>query len=240
MNSNISKYIDLYNELDSLLNIILWISWDQYVNYKDKLYQIKNWNYNITHFVRKFFDELLKFWYIRNELVHKYQNYIDITESTIINIKKYIDIIRNPKTCYDAFKVDVFFCNENDSLIDVIKVMKQSLFTHIPVYDSNNNFKWILTESSITYFIWEKIENDWILLLENVRVLDLNLNNSNDLFIFINRKTTIYEIEDLFYNSIKENKRLWAIFITNLWKNSEKIDWIITAWDIPKIKDLYL
>jgi len=238
MNWNISKFNNLYNELDNLLSKTLWIK--EYVWYKDKLYQIKSWNLSISSFVRRYFDELRNFWYIRNELIHKYHDYIDITDSTINNIQKYINIFKNPKTCYDFFKVDIYFCNENNLLVDIIKIMNKNVFTHIPVYSTDNKFIWILTESNITCFIWENIENDWTLLLENIKISDINLENGSDVYEFISRKTTIYEIEDKFYNSINKNKRLGAIFITNLWKKKEKIDGIITAWDMPKIKDLYL
>jgi len=204
------------------------------------LYQIKNWNYSLSKFIKIYFEEFKNFWYIRNELVHKYQNYIDITDTTIDNIQKYVNILKNPKTCYDYFKVDVFQCSQNDKLVDIIKIMKDNLYTNIPVYSSDNQFVWILSESSITYFIWEKIEEDGTLLLENIKIWDINLDNWNDLHEFISRRVNIYEIEEMFNNSIKDNKRLGAIFITNLWKDSEKIDGIITAWDLPKIKNLYL
>lgn len=237
MNTNVSRYIDLYNELDELLWKIIWVT-DNFMQFKEKLYELRDKKYYISWFIRSYFDELVKFWYIRNELVHKYKNYIDVTQSTIDNLEKFILIIRNPQTCFDIFKVDVYCCDFHSALVNEIKEMKRNLFTHIPVFDWNE-FKWVLSESCITYFIWEQTEQDWTLLLDNIKISDINLENWNDLYEFIDRKKTIYEIEDMFSEMIYENKRLGVIFITNLWKKWEKIDGIITAWDLPKIKQLY-
>jgi hypothetical protein len=69
--------------------------------------------------------------------------------------------------------------------------------------------------------------------LAQVKVSDVTLENSNDLFVFVWEKTGIYDIEQLFAQNIKEKKRLGAVFITANGKADEEITWIITAMDIP-------
>lgn len=233
------EYTNIYNELDEHLSKILWRDnyGKGYTGYKNKLRDIKNNNQLKESFIiRRYFDMFKTFGYIRNEIVHKYKNKITITEEALEEIKKYLDILKNPPKVIKLFKRDVHTCSLNDSLSSVIKEMKDKIYTHIPVYDGNQ-FLELLTESSIIYWIEKYIDETWDLILENVKVKDVLTENPNDRYEFISQNTNIYEIKSMFEENIKDGERLGALLITNLWKKEEPLVGIITAWDLPTIDE---
>jgi hypothetical protein len=237
--NNKDRFLNLFIELEKILTDTIWDN--NYIWYKDKLKIIKDGKYKLTWCIKCYYSELTEIWYFRNDSLHRYNAFIwDISDNVINKISKIISKLNNPETCYDAFKKEIIFCcKEDDDLSFIIKLMKKNLYTHIPVYSNDNKFKWIITESTITYFLWENIDNEWNIILGKIKIKNLNLGNWNDYYEFIDRNTTIYDLENKFLNAINWWKRLWALFITNLWKEDEKIDWIITAWDIPKVKTLF-
>ena len=233
-------FINLYNELDQLLSEKLGItySWPErdYVWYMKKVRDLKYWNNPVKGYIRYHYGSLEEIWHIRNELLHKYNKHLRVSEHTIHTIEEHIRCIKHPNTGYDLFKREVYQCRDSDLLKDVILIMKKNNFTHIPVRDERGVFKWIISESTVTYFIGEKIESDGTLILDTTYIKNIDLTIWNDIYKFISHKATVYEIEEDFQNAIKDNKRLWAIFITKDWDSKNSIDGVITAWDIPQIQ----
>ena len=86
--------------------------------------------------------------------------------------------------------------------------MKEDLNTHVPVYDSDGKFVHMISESTIAYRIADQIGDDGEIHLEDIKVADVPLKNSNDLFVFVDEKMSIYEIEQLFSEKREAKKRL--------------------------------
>jgi predicted transcriptional regulator len=238
MDIKVQEYIKYYNEIDHMLSDVLWNDnyQDGYVWYKQKLFKIKDGNFPQSSIIKKHFDAFKHFGYIRNEIIHNYPEKISITNEWIEEIVKYKNILENPPKCWALFNKAVFICDINDKLSDIIKIMKEKIYTHVPVYNWDQ-FVDLMTESTIVYGLAKYIASNWDLILENVSVKDILEENKNDTYEFVSQNLSIYNIKDKFENSISEGKRLWALLITNLWKKEEQLLWIITARDLPTIED---
>ena len=185
--------------------------------------------------IKEYGPELNDLSLIRTLIAHKNRDHlILIPEETINRAKEILNYIRNPPTVFDIFEKEVYFCNSNDLLIEVLRVMKEKTFTHVPVY-SNKGFIGILSEASIANWLSDSKE----LNMQNIKVKELNnfLNNQpNEYFDFVNKNEDAYKIKERFLNEVKGHKRIGSIFITQNGKNDEKLLGVITAWDLPLLK----
>jgi len=248
-----SKFIDTFIELEKFIYwVILWkkeselfISklgkyYDEtrHEGFVSKLWVIKKWNYNISKIIKnwKWFDRLSKYSHIRNKLLHDYKGFISISESAYNELNNDLDILKNPKTLWEVRKWYVFTCTKKDKLEYILSEMKNNLYTHVPILNEDWIIEWVLTESSILYYMLNNIDKDSCLMLEWIKIWDIDLNNDNDEYKTISKNITIYDIDDMFLEAINLWKRLGVIFITSNWKTNWTIEWVITAWDIPMIK----
>ncbi|USN54253.1 MAG: CBS domain-containing protein [Candidatus Peribacteria bacterium] len=118
--------------------------------------------------------------------------------------------------------------------------MKTYLNTHVPVYDENNVFVEMLSESTIAYWIAYQIDKHGKVRLDSVKVGDVPLENSNDFFVFVDKEKSIYDIEHLFATNFKEHKRLGAVFVTEHGTPNEPIEGILTAMDLPALSEHFI
>lgn len=238
MDDKTQEYVKIYNEIDHYLDEILWIKDTQiYVWYSEKLKKLRDSRkINQSSFIRHYYNTFYNFGKIRNEILHNYPDKINVNDFAIDEIIRFRDMLFNQLKWGELFQADVFTCTINDKLIDIVRIMKEKLYTHIPVYDWEN-FVDVMTESTVVYGLTKYIDWDGNLILENVQIKDILEENQNDTYEFISKNMSVYEIKEKFERFIINGKRLWALFITNLWKKEEKLLWIVTAWDLPKIED---
>jgi CBS domain-containing protein len=149
----------------------------------------------------------------------------------------------NPKSIKDTawtWKIlkNVYLCSPTDNIKIVLKDMKENLYTHVPVYDWEN-YIWTISESSIAYWLSDHIDEDNNIIFENITVNDVvNYSKWNDWVVFIWQHYPLHELEYVFYKALENWERVWIILITNLGKIDEKPIGIVTARDLPRIKDL--
>jgi len=182
--------------------------------------------------IKKYSGELNDLSLIRTLIAHKKREHLVlIPEETIKRVKEILQFIKNPPTVLEKFGKEVYFCNSEDLLLDILKIMKKETFTHIPVY-KNKDFIGVLSEVSVTNWLADKKK----LNLDDVTIYELRefLNNQpNEFFDFVKKSEDAYKIKERFLNEVRERKRIGAIFITDNGKQEEKFLGIITAWDIP-------
>lgn len=234
---NSNTFLGRYNKIDKVLAYA--IESDKYIPFNEKVAIIAQSNMPISRFVRLYQNKLRYFWDLRNQLVHWFslekKHYIVASDYAVEQIEFVYNELTQPRTIWSLFTKNVYSCVLSDSLKEVITIMKEKLNTHVPVYDDNNTFVEMLSESTIAYRIAQQISESGELHIENVLVSDVPLENSNDTFTFVSKDKSIYEIQELFATSFMRHKRLWAVFITETGSSSEPLVWIITAMDLPTI-----
>lgn len=240
--NNSNTFLSFYNQIDKYFSYVLWLT--KYVSYHEKITWIVEWSYPITQFVRLYQNKLRYFGDMRNQLVHGFRldnhHYVLASNYALKEIDILYKELREPTRAIDVFAREVYTCRLGDLLVEVIRSMKEDLNTHVPVYDDHWDFVEMLSESTIAYWIAEQIGDDGEIHLKDVIVADVPLKNSNDLFVFVDEKMSIYDIEQLFVKKREAKKRLWAVFITHNGLVEEEIVGIVTAMDVPLLADHFV
>jgi len=236
----IIDYLSYFNQIDKHFDKIL--NLDKFLPYNEKIKRIIDWKYNISWFVSLHKFELKFFGELRNHITHgiklDWHNYAIPSQYALNKISRIADAVKEPPRWFDIFKKTVYFCKTTDKLKDVLSAMKNNNYTHLPVYDRENKFIWVLTEWNICYWLANQLSNPSKKLKEFI-VGDISLQKRVDDYLFVSKKMNIYEIDEIFTIKRKQQKRLGAIFITNHGRENEKILWIVTAWDVA-IVDTYI
>lgn len=177
---------------------------------------------------------------LRNVVAHiDREKYIaDINEYAFNELNKFIQLLEKPPKAIDVFNAEIFKCSTTDISDSVLRKMKERLYTHIPVYD-NGKFIGVLSESTILEWLVENIEAGKVNFHKKT-IGDINrkyLNNKIDLYKFAPSNKSVFEIQKMFDEAIENKKRLGVVFITENGKSTGEILGLVTAWDLPKIRD---
>ena len=234
----IMEFLALFNQIDKHLDKILWL--DMYLPYNEKLKRVISGNYTISWFIKLHQFQLRYFGEIRNQITHwiklDWHTYVYPSTYAISQLAKYADNIKSPPRCIDIFGKPVFVCKESDKLEKIIKTMQDRNYSHVPVYNDDEKYLYTITESDILNWM---SKNLWRDDLNKIEIHDLEIENPENYIVFVNKKTNIYEIDELFTIKKQDNKKLWAVLITENGKESDKLLWIITSGDTALI-DTYV
>lgn len=193
--------------------------------------------------IRYYADDLREYGELRNAIVHKRapDDSAIIAEPHKIVVERMAHIqsmIEHPIRVTDVMTQPVFIATTKNLVYPTAQAMHQNIYTHVPVYDGKV-FKGVLSESAILRWIGQKVRDDQQLHTEHAigeltKYLDQSGNKFND-YEFMPKTMNVLDAKRRFEISLDQGRRLGAIFITNSGKNTEKIQGIITAWDLPRL-----
>jgi CBS domain len=149
------------------------------------------------------------------------------------------NMIEHPVKVSNVMTSPVFTVTDNELLYPTAKLMLDNVYTHVPVY-KDGQFVGILSESAILRWVGNRAKDNKQLkndrkISEMVDWLDVSGNKYND-YEFIPRSMIILDVRKRFEIALQEGRRLGAIFVTKTGKSSEKIEGIVTAWDLPRLR----
>ncbi len=179
---------------------------------------------------------------LRNVLEHSDRDrYIaEIKPVALEHLQTLIALLKTPPKVGSALKEkkDGVYCAFRDyAIMDVVKTMRSKIYTHAPIYESRTNYKFIGVFSEASIFNWYADTSSSSLppsFADNS--FRKYLHNKTDYFEFMASQRSIFDVIQLFDEYIQNRKRLGAIFVTEKGHQDEKPLNIITAWDIPEIK----
>lgn len=234
--SNAEKFIIIYNELDRFMRTYL--DEDERIGHTDL---IKRMAKRSKMFLKNK-DDLMLFARLRNSIVHNpYNSELDpIAEPHDKVIKKYKeirDILLNPPTALKTIAVKekhIYSITLDEYVFDVMDVMKQNNYTHVPVIDDNGIITGIFSESTVFAYM---VKNECISINKQTKIKEFQefipmQKHENEFFPFVPKETLVIEIEEMFQRKLQGKKRLAVIYITETGKVKEKILGLITAWDV--------
>lgn len=228
-----NNYLELFKKLEAKLKELAGNCGD--TKFGDIVKKASDKNY----YVKERRDILSDLYGLRNVLAHSdREKYIsEINQLAFDEINDFLKNLEHPPKVNSVFSTEIYSVTTNDFLEDVLKKMKEKLFTHIPVYQ-DSKFIGVLTETSILDWLVDNI-HDGRAEFDKKTIAFINkryLNCPTNRFRFISEKTSIFEVQELFEKAIKKEERLGVIFVTENGEKEEKITGIITAWDLPKIR----
>lgn len=226
---NSDRFLAAFNRIEQFMN--RGNSSERYITFA-QLVEVQTKS-NIT--VKRNVDRLHKFAKLRNAIVHQSINgayaIAEPHQSIVDEIEKIEKELTNPPKVLTHFKKEVETFKHNNSIVEVLKVIRERDYTQFPVY-KEKKFIGLLTENGITKWLARNIEED-IISLEETNLIDiLEFEEEVDNYIFIGKELTVYEVEEIFKDFPHTRERLDALLITHSGKKTESLLGIITTWDI--------
>lgn len=152
-------------------------------------------------------------------------------------LEKIINDIENPPMIFNTEmcikRKDICFKTLGDTIWDTIRVMTEKMYTHIPILESEKLIG-VFSENTLL----DVIKNESGIIIDNNTKFETILeylkikNHSMEEFEFISRKKNVYEVEEIFKEYFKKNKRIGCVYVTENGKDTENILGMLTAWDI--------
>ena len=176
---------------------------------------------------------------IRNLLSHgeckvEGKTAIEINENIIEKLKEIISLLENPPLVASRYITEMFVVDLEEKLENLIKTMNEKKISHVPVLDKDKKLVGVFSENTI----FSKLSDDEIIEIgKEYKVKDYEKyikleNHSSEYFDFIKRNEELASAQNLFNKSIKKDKKLVMLFVTENGKKTEKILGIITPWDL--------
>lgn len=232
---NSEKFLTTYNELDKYMREYLnesgHSSHSDLINKMAKVNKVFNANeYNLRSFAN-----------LRNAIVHnpneKFAN--PIAEPHDFIVKRYEEIknkVMNPPKALDTIAIkrdNIFTASLNSKALEIMEQMNKNIFTHVPIVD-NDILVGVFSENTVFSYIVKNQEvliDSEMLIKEFAEYIPIN-NHGSESFKFVSRETLVIDIEGIFQEGIKDNKRISAVFITENGNENEKLLGMLTAWDV--------
>ncbi|NLO87891.1 MAG: CBS domain-containing protein [Firmicutes bacterium] len=235
--SNAEAFLAVYNELDRYMRVKLgkenWVSHPSLLREMaktDKLFKL-------------YHDLLCDMAELRNAIVHNpHSGKIEpIAEPHAEIVKLYTDIkeaVLHPPLALETIAVprrDIYTTTMDANARSVMQTMIENSYTHVPVLQGET-LAGVFSENTVFSYLARHhicaLDRD-ICIGEFAEFIPLNKHVS-ERFEFVPRKATVADVEELFAEEIKDQKRLAAVFITETGKAGEKILGLVTPWDLAR------
>ena len=130
-------------------------------------------------------------------------------------------------------KSRIYTVSPDDCALSVIREMHTKVYTHVPVIE-NGQFVGVFSENSVVSYL---AANEIVGLDQTIKIREFDAfipvhSHNSETFVFFPRDASLFQIVSHFRQSLRERKRLGAVFLTQSGKHTEDILGLITAWDI--------
>lgn len=234
---NTNIFIEKYKQLEAIIRSTYHLTTsDSVVYYLEKQNRF-----------RAFKEEISYCREVRNLLSHREKIDDDFavepSTSMIEFLDKLIEQVKSRTKCRTiAIGIsNVFWQDINGNVKAAMKTMQQKLFTHVPILQ-DGIVTGVLDENSIFNYLAKEeiIDIDDHLTFQDIRPF-LSLDNREmEQFIFIEKNCYVDELEEKIEQAFLKNKRIGLAFITENGKPTQKLQGIITPWDIISSKTYQL
>lgn len=189
--------------------------------------------------VRQFERDIRQFIELRNAIIHQSTDraIAEPYEETVTALRQLVVNIEQPKTAWDIATTELIKVGLDDNLSEVVRQMAQMHITSLPIVEDKRVMGFV-SESTVVKIVDKAFEHGGA-LIDEAKIKDVAYDkpygDDSDVYAFVTRKVTVYEIEDMFNNAIKKGQRLLAVLVSDKWDASATPLGIITAWDLHKI-----
>lgn len=179
---------------------------------------------------------------VRNLLTHNPkvdQRYaVEPTDEMIALLDRVIERVQNPQKARHIWvPIDQVVCRTMaDPVRPAMAEMQEKLYSHIPILH-NGTVVGVFSENTLLSFLLDDSNcriGPQVTFAELGKYLPLDRHRAES-FRFVGRETTVSEIEDLFSEAEKQSDRIGLIFVTHSGKKTEKLQGIISAWEVAGI-----
>lgn len=232
---NYQRFLQAFNELERVIQHRLKVDAKYNLGSLLRIAQQAHDQLITSHY--KELDFLRNF---RNILVHEgiqAEGEIATPSDFLIEKIEFITMkIREAKKVKDLFRSPVISFKLEDTLHDVLQAVNQYGYTKFPVF-AQDHLVGVVTDNGITKFMADQLQED-LISIKSVHLQSiLELDKRKDSFMVVNEDTSIYDIDDIFTQKIKEGKSSFILLMARDHQvdHPDDITGIITPWDLPTI-----
>ena len=222
-------YIEKYKELEAVVR---------------KTYGLPEHD-SISYFLKKqdkfnrYYDDISFCQEVRNFMQHKKKVNdrfaIEPNDAMLVFIDQLITRVESRPQCKDIcikFK-DIEWRSPSDSVKSTIKVMRQKVYTHIPIIE-NDVLIGVFDENSLFNYVAENeiVDVDDKLCFNDIRQYLSVKGREMEEFLFVKATMYVDDLEKEVQKYFSQNKRVGIAFLTANGRESEPIQGLITPWDI--------
>jgi len=234
--TNAEKFLSIYNALELHMKKSLHLKGD-HQGHTTLIRKMEEKN----GLFRRHSDALKAFANLRNVIVHnphskEIQPIAEPHDKIVEKYDKILNTVMNPPVALNTIAIraqKVYSTTLEANALEVMKEMNKHTYTHVPVL-KDGKLVGVFSENTIfSFLVKEQIlaTDDTISIQEFADLIPVDKHES-EYFEFVPRDTLVTDIEEMFQNGLKDQKRISVVFITETGKSSEKILGLVTAWDI--------
>ncbi len=233
------RFIAAYNRIDREMTRRAKL--DRYVGFAQLVRRLARTDATIAQFA----DELLEYGDLRNAIVH------DAVEPGRIIAEPHPDVVERmehiaavleqPPLVTPEFERKVYTVRSQDSILDVMALIRRLGYTQFPIYDQEGSFTGLLTDRCLARWLTFELEKVRSNSLEAITVAEVAAYDKTQgkNVTFLAKDATIFDAYNEFERRIGTDRpRLEAILITERGRKDEPLLGIITPWDILRIRSL--
>jgi CBS domain len=157
---NANNYIAIFNELDKHFDVLA--DSEKFMPFNEKVKNIAQSDTSIGLFVKKYELRLKYFGELRNHIAHGFKldgkHYAIPSYHALDELNKIKEVIMQPVTCGETFTKQVYTCQTTDTLHEVMQMMKNFNYTHVPIYNETRVLQGVLTQSMISERLEKNIQ----------------------------------------------------------------------------------
>lgn len=163
--------------------------------------------------VRQFERDIRQFIELRNAIIHQSTDraIAEPYEETVTALRQLVVNIEQPKTAWDIATTELIKVGLDDNLSEVVRQMAQMHITSLPIVEDKRVIGFV-SESTVVKIVDKAFEHGGA-LIDEAKIKDVAYDkpygDDSDVYAFVTRKVTVYEIEDMFNNAIKRASDSW-------------------------------
>lgn len=230
-NDRVDEFLDLYKQLEQSLKTNYYSDSGRYESVVARFE-----NSNASGDLK---DEIGSIRDIRNLLQHNPKingQYIVIPSDAVMDtLRKIVNTIEHPKLAidYGVKEHQIFKANLDSRLMQVIKVMQERGFSHVPIVEKGKLYG-VLSAYSVFEFV---AQQGMAILTETTKVKAMQDylpvgKHKNEYYLFMPRKAKFTDADKAFEKRDSRGRRLVAIFITENGKQDESLLAMLTPWSV--------
>lgn len=227
--SNAQRFINAYNQIDHSLRAQYNFKRGQ--SFGDMIRRCTS----INSIIRKFEDVLIDYSRLRNAIIHSgnegfiiAEPHDDVTE----NMEKIAELICTPPLIINTVcRKDIMFAKSDDTVEYVLKLIYDSGFSNIPVYENSSLVGMVNGQRLVNHLGKQafsgKSLDDYVKSTTIIEALN-NAEDQSKYYELVSAETTIDQALNLFY----AQRKLVALLVTKTGKLNEPALGIVTVGDI--------
>ena len=231
---NSQQYIEKYKKLEAVVR---------------KTYGLPEQD-SISYFLKKqdkfnrYYDDISFCQEVRNFMQHKKKVNgrfaIEPNDAMLSFIEQLISRVESRPQCKDIcikFQ-NIEWRSLSDSVKETIKIMRQKVYTHIPIFE-NGLLIGVFDENSLFNYVAENeiVDVDDKLCFADIRQYLSTQGREMEEFLFVKSTMYVEDLEKEIQKYFSKNKRVGIAFLTANGRENEPIQGIITPWDIISVVD---